>query len=134
MPVDKLLSEQEIEQYHEMLIQRRREVVGDLEHLEDEVESSAPQGANTRMPTHPADAALDTRADDMSLRLSESAVRLVREIDDAIERIRSGSYGLCEVDGEPIARARLEVEPWARYCKDHAEQEESGDTSGRLPD
>lgn len=42
--------------------------------------------------------------------------RLLREIDSALNRIRVGSYGVCEGCGEEILPNRLKALPWARYC------------------
>jgi DnaK suppressor protein len=41
------------------------------------------------------------------------------EIEAAIERIEAGTYGICEVCGEPIDPARLEARPTARTCVHH---------------
>lgn len=41
---------------------------------------------------------------------------LLREIADALERLREGTYGTCPDCGMPISRKRLEAIPWARYC------------------
>jgi RNA polymerase-binding protein DksA len=38
------------------------------------------------------------------------------EVDAALERLERGTYGLCEVCGQPIAQARLEARPAARRC------------------
>jgi hypothetical protein len=38
-----------------------------------------------------------------------------KEIRDALNRIRNGTYGICEITGEPIAMERLEAVPFARY-------------------
>ena len=48
--------------------------------------------------------------------LRTSAVRALLEVDDALERMRSGSYGRCEGCGAPIAFERLEILPMSRYC------------------
>ena len=36
------------------------------------------------------------------------------EVEAALERIRGGTYGVCEVTGRPIAAARLRAVPWTR--------------------
>lgn len=41
------------------------------------------------------------------------------EVDAAIERVVAGTYGVCEVCGEPIDAARLDARPTARTCVDH---------------
>ncbi len=50
----------------------------------------------------------------MSLRQNERA-KLI-EVDEALDRIENGSFGMCEECEEPIALKRLEVIPNARYC------------------
>lgn len=42
-----------------------------------------------------------------------------KEIKLALEKIDAGTYGLCEVDNEPIEAERLEVNPAARTCTAH---------------
>ena len=49
-----------------------------------------------------------------SIASSESA--MLREISEAIERIRAATYGICEPCGREIPKKRLEVFPAARYC------------------
>lgn len=40
----------------------------------------------------------------------------VAEIDDALERVDAGSYGICEGCGRPVGDERLAVRPFARSC------------------
>ena len=49
--------------------------------------------------------------------------QLRRDLDDienALERMDSGSYGICEVCGDTIGLDRLEVMPATRFCIQHA--------------
>lgn len=43
----------------------------------------------------------------------------LKEVKAALEKIAKGTYGLCEVSGEPIEADRLEANPAARICKQH---------------
>jgi DnaK suppressor protein len=43
-------------------------------------------------------------------------IKLLREIGDALERIRRDAYGTCLACEEPISSKRLDAVPWARYC------------------
>jgi DnaK suppressor protein len=43
-------------------------------------------------------------------------VMLLREIDEALDRMGDGSYGTCMECGEAMLMKRLEALPWARYC------------------
>ena len=48
------------------------------------------------------------------LALSAQARQQVEEIDHALSKFADGTYGVCEVSGEPIPKERLEAIPWAR--------------------
>jgi DnaK suppressor protein len=48
--------------------------------------------------------------------LIEQARAHLEEVDDALERVRTGSYGICEGCGQPIAPARLEARPFSTTC------------------
>lgn len=48
--------------------------------------------------------------------LVRDADHRMSEIELALTKLDRGTYGLCEVCGEPIAEGRLEARPWTRYC------------------
>ncbi|GEM_PF-851173 len=52
------------------------------------------------------------------------------EIEEAMKRILTGTYGICEATGEPIAAARLRAIPWTRFSM---EAEERLENEGGLP-
>jgi DnaK suppressor protein len=58
----------------------------------------------------------------LSLGLREKEIKKLHEIEAALDRISTGSYGFCEESDEPISRQRLEKVPWARYSIEVAEQ------------
>lgn len=49
----------------------------------------------------------------------EILVRLLHEVDTALEKVAKGTYGLCETCHEPIENERLVVDPLIRNCIDH---------------
>ncbi|MGD8190054.1 TraR/DksA C4-type zinc finger protein [Brevibacillus ginsengisoli] len=69
---------------------------------------------------HPADVGTEMfeREKDLSLYLLDR--EQLREIDQALERIENGTYGICTVSGKPIPEERLEAIPWAATTKEHA--------------
>ncbi len=73
---------------------------------------------------HQADQGSDEAEYETQLLLSASQAAYLREIEAALERIENGTYGICEVTGEPIHRARLEAIPTARLCIEAQETEE----------
>lgn len=60
------------------------------------------------------DAAADTAQANTNLELQEELDAQLAEVDAALERLASGTYGIDEVTGEPIDPARLEALPTAR--------------------
>ncbi len=48
------------------------------------------------------------------LALASKAIEMIEEIDHALGKFDLGTYGICEVSGEPIPKERLEAIPWAR--------------------
>lgn len=64
---------------------------------------------------HMADSGTDNFDRDFALTLLSSDKDALSEIDAALQRIVEGTYGVCELTGKKIPRARLEAIPWTRY-------------------
>lgn len=62
------------------------------------------------------DAALDSAQDEISSQLAEVESRELAQIEAALEQIRQGTYGLCEVCNGKIPLARLNALPYASTC------------------
>jgi RNA polymerase-binding transcription factor DksA len=72
--------------------------------------------------THLADAGTDSYDRDFALGMLSSEQDAVYEIEEALQRIRSGNYGLCELTGRRIEPARLEAIPWTRFSAEAEKQ------------
>jgi RNA polymerase-binding transcription factor DksA len=72
--------------------------------------------------THMADAATDTYDRDLALGMLSSEQDAAYELDEAINRIQAGTYGICELTGKPIEPARLEAIPWTRFSTEAEKQ------------
>lgn len=92
----------------EVLLKRRdalrQALAGDLSSLK---EMRGQPGGDT------LDAALDTAHDEINSQLAELESRELARIEKALERMRNGTYGICEVTGKPIPLARLQALPYA---------------------
>ena len=62
------------------------------------------------------DAALDAAQDEISSKMAEVESRELVQIDEAIERIRQGTYGQCDICSGKIPLARLNALPYALTC------------------
>ena len=123
------LKKAEIEKFRQMLLAKRRALLGDMSGIEAETLGSGRQsgsGELSNMPTHLADLGTDNYEHEFSLGLLESERALLTEINEALERINAGSYGVCLGTGEPIGKTRLQARPWAKYCIEYARKVEQG--------
>lgn len=108
------LSTKELKQYRGILLEKRAELIGDVSAME----SAALQvhGGNlSNLPIHMADIGSDTFDQDFMLGLAETERKRLYEIDDALRRIADKTYGVCQMTGKPIPKARLNAKPWAKY-------------------
>ena len=64
----------------------------------------------------------DNFDEELDLALLENEQQLLVDIDDALARIKAGTYGRCENCHREIPRERLEALPYARYCMECAEK------------
>jgi len=123
------LTKADIEHFKEVLLSKRREIVGDVNGMGDEVLKKSRLDASgdlSSMPIHMADIGTDTYEQEFILGLMDSERKLLKEIDSAFQRMEVGTYGICEATGQPIAKDRLEAKPWARYCVEYARKLEQG--------
>jgi DnaK suppressor protein len=123
------LSDADLEHFRQMLLDKRREIIGNVNEMKDEALNKSRLDASgdlSSMPIHMADLGTDTYDQEFALGLMDSERKLLREIDDALQRIEDHTYGICEGTGKPISKARLEAQPWARYCVEYARMLEQG--------
>ena len=108
------LSPEELAAFESLLLERKRLLSGDLQSLEDGDAQDASDLST--LSTHLADQGSDLAESDVSLGCRESASTELQEIAEALERIRDGSFGLCESCEQAIVKERLEAIPYARLC------------------
>jgi len=115
----------EIKKFKTMLLEKQNELLGNVLYMENDALHQESSDLS-RTPIHIADLGTDSYEQEFTLELMDSERKLLAEINDALSRIEDGTYGFCEVDGEPIPRQRLEAIPWARYCVACASLSEKG--------
>lgn len=106
----------------EKLLRLREELSDRVQQLAGEAREETP---NYSM--HLADAATDNFDRDLVLGLASFEQEVLYEIDEALKRIEDGTYGICELTGQPIPWNRLHAIPWARFSIG-AEKMLEGDT------
>ena len=99
---------QAVERTAQCLREQRRELLAEYAQCRAEFQSAADSDATDEDTIAQACSSV---ADILSHLLRE-----IREVEDAIERLRNGQYGQCVECGRPIAGSRLRAMPTARRC------------------
>jgi RNA polymerase-binding transcription factor DksA len=119
------LTKKELDEYRALLLAKRRQLVGMLSGMEDEALRSS--GGNlSNMPVHMADMGSDVYEQDFTLGMAETERAILTEIDAALLRIENKTFGVCQMTGKPISKARLDAKPWAKYTIEAERIAESG--------
>lgn len=113
----------DLKRYREMLLVLRRELAGDISHLEADAflnDGERPSADN------PADIGSDSFAQEFSLELLQRDGEALDQVEEALQRLDAGTFGRCEGCNEWIVKARLETLPFARNCIECQRAEELG--------
>ena len=105
------MRKREKDKFRALLLQLRKEITREIQQdVQEGREGEAGDGRDTY------DIASDERDREINLLLSDRERRKLQQIDDALHRLETDDYGVCEeCDGE-IAPGRLEAMPFTRLC------------------
>ncbi len=123
------LSSAQLQEFRQLLLDKRQELVGDVDNLTNEAlrrSRSEAAGDLSSMPIHMADIGSDNWEQEFTLGLINNERTLLKEIDDALHRIDDRTYGVCMATHKPITIARLRAKPWAKYTIEYARLREQG--------
>ena len=114
------LTPKDLDHFRRLLLDKRAQIINDLSSMSSGLQTN---GAGQ---SHYADDLADVGSDEseqgLTLDLVQSERELLRAIDNALERMEAGTYGVCDMTGQPISRPRLEAVPWTQYCIEAARQ------------
>ena len=106
----KIKIKREWESYHRNLMDLHERLLAQMSGLAKE---SATEMESYSL--HMGDSGTDNFDRDFALSLLSSDQDAVYEIEEALKRIERNTYGICELTGKPIPKARLEAIPWTRF-------------------
>jgi len=98
----------------------------------DNLRSRAEGSEASAFGMHQADAGSDAYDRDFALSLLSQEQDALYEIEEALKRVDTGTYGLCEMSGKPIPHARLEAIPFARCTVECQSQIEKQRKASRI--
>jgi DnaK suppressor protein len=122
-----------VKQQKEKLLQLRDAMVDSMAGVaQDTLRSRAEGSEASAFGMHQADAGSDAYDRDFALSLLSQEQDALYEIDQALKRIEMGSYGVCEMSGKQIPKARLEAIPFARFTVECQSQLEKQNKASRV--
>jgi DnaK suppressor protein len=103
----------EWQKYYSRLVELREQLRRQMNGLAKESAQEMPGYS-----LHMADSGTDNFDRDFALSLLSSDQDALYEIEEALKRIEKRTYGVCELTGKQIPKARLEAIPWTRFTVD----------------
>jgi RNA polymerase-binding protein DksA len=117
MAVAKLTTD-EIEELRARLTSEREELAAQLATIEDQAfaATQSDMSGDVGVDDESADAGTATFEREKELSIEQNVRDLIQKIDRALKRIEDGTYGICEVCGKPIEKARIKALPYVDLC------------------
>lgn len=127
------MNDKEIQHFKKRLMEERKNVMDELEWVEDNYIGSSQRDSSGEVSghaTHLADMGTDSNEMEKAYLIGDTRGEALENIDEALEKIARGNYGMCESCGQAIAGERLEAAPYAKLClKCKTEEERAGGAS-----
>lgn len=112
-----------IEKLKQQLVVKRRELLSGVRGASTKSMETGGDGIQDI-----ADQASSAYTKEFLLSIGDTERRLLKQVDEALERIRLKTYGRCETCGEAISERRLDALPFAKLCIGCQEEEERAKT------
>ena len=97
--------------FKKILLKEREDIIGEVKQISESSKEMGQDGIQDI-----GDEAANIYNKQILLSLNENERMRLQEVDESLDRIENGTYGICEECGEPIGLKRLEVRPVAKYC------------------
>lgn len=123
VPLSKISEEERKAALRSALIKKREEIVKEAKsEISKYIKGETKQLVDTALDN--GDWSVIDLSEDISLQKLSSHRQTLLKIDEALRKLREGTYGKCEDCGEDISEERLKVLPFAIYCRDCQEKRE----------
>ena len=106
----------QLDEFRRSLLSKREELIADLLDLDSELYSI--QGDADK--SDEMECTCRSGQAELIAGLLQAGYNELREVNEAFDRMRDGTYGICQGTGVPIGLKRLRARPWAKYCVEHA--------------
>ena len=113
------MNKNDLEYFKGLIVSKKVELLSELGYLENSSMSSTTKDQSGDLSSysyHMADQGTDTMDREMAFSLASREGRYLHHLNEALERIEKGTYGICRSCGKEISRTRLEAVPNATQC------------------
>jgi len=118
-PPKTVFKKKELERFRALLSEEQERLREELEIIEERAARALEIEAASELSDyddHPADVASETFEREKDLAIRENFASLLARVQNALDKIDKGTYGICDICRQPIRRARLEAIPFATLC------------------
>ena len=115
------MTTEQLDHFRELMQGKRRKAVEQISALGDSVMGTTPKEASGDLSAygvHMADQGSDAMEREMGFLMASREGKYIRHLDEALQRIEDGTFGICKTCGKDIADKRLEAVPNATECFD----------------
>jgi RNA polymerase-binding protein DksA len=108
------MSKEDLAYFKNLLLKKRAEIAKNIDYLRNVVLDSTTKeasGDHSSYSYHMADQGTDAMEREKAFLFASRDEKYLKQIDDALERVENGTYGICRVTGKLISKERLEAVP-----------------------
>lgn len=124
----KKFGKKELGDFKKLILKRKEEILEAIKHISEDALKKSQKDASgdiSGYTYHMADVATDTYDIEFSLGLASDDRKLLYELDEALNRIEEGTFGICEGCKTLISKTRLKAVTYARFCIKCQEKKEN---------
>ncbi len=110
------MNKREAKKFEKLLLAEQQRLINGIRKIEESNLYESGKDNNSADITAYAEVGTDNFERETALNIASGESDWLREIDDALNRINEGTYGVCEGCNKEIPKKRLEVFPSARFC------------------
>jgi RNA polymerase-binding protein DksA len=121
LPITKPYSQRELQHFKEIILEKKKETVEELENLKEsmmDVTTGEYVSESSTYSMH-MEQGTDAMEREKTFLFASRGNKFVNQLDDALQRIENGTYGICRVCQLLIPKERLEAVPTAQTCAEY---------------
>jgi len=109
----------DLKEFKKIVLKKKEEILDDFQHISNDTLRKSQKEASgdiSGYTYHMADVASDNYDREFSLGLASNEKKFLNELDEALNRIEDGTFGICNDCKSQITKIRLKAVPSARLC------------------